>query len=149
MRGGTLGLETGQMLHQHALQHPLKWRMDTLPFIDISFQHIVSSFSFHSLSLFCFSQRLAPLNIDALGLLRASDTDQNVCVVSFPPLFIFASSAAICFNERAGHIGHFYFFFVRHHWHSSSLAQPPFSSIQAWIFIFTLGDLPSSELFAA
>jgi hypothetical protein len=107
-----LGSETGQMLHQHVPWCPLKWRMDALPFVDIPFQLLVV-FSFISLSLFCPRLETHAYKYSAPGSSKEEQSRPgHSCSVLFPPLFILASSTAMCFKERAGHAGPPYYFLL-------------------------------------
>ena len=81
-----LGSETGQTLRQHTPWHPLEWRMNTLPFVDIPFQLFVV-LSFISLSLFCPRLETHAYKYMHWAPRKGSDTDQDVRTVSsFSPL---------------------------------------------------------------
>ena len=140
------------MLRQRALWCPLEWRMDTLPFVDIPFQLLVV-FSFISLSLFCPRLETRAYKYSAPGSSKEKRRGPGRSRgVLFPPFFIFASSAATCSNERAGHTGHLFFLLcqtlppspsVLAHPHTPfPLPGPGSSYLRSVIY-------PSYELFAA
>jgi hypothetical protein len=123
--------------------------MVTLPFVDISFCHFVSSLSILT-SLFC--PRIVTRThhkYRRTGLVESQQRGpgRSRGVPLFPP-FIFASSAATCSNERAGHTGHLYYFLPDAAVLSSSLTQPHFSSLPGFGTSYPCSVIyPSYELF--
>ena len=118
--------------------------MDTLPFVDISLQHLVSSLFILHLAYFVLDQRLVhKYRCTRLVKSKQSRPGHSHGVPLFP--FIFASLAATCSNERAGHIGHPLSLSTRCH-HSFLLSHSTtlfiLSLSQAQIFVSVLGNLP-------
>ena len=141
-----MGSETGQTLHQHVPWCPLEWRTDALPFIDIPFQLLVV-FSFISLSLFCPRLETRAYKYSALGSSKEERCGPGCSYgVPFPPFFYPCFVSCNVLHERAGHMGHFLFFFPRHCHHPLPSCSPPHSfSSWAWIFVSMLGNLPPSN----
>src|SRR5216683_2144673 len=109
----------------------IPWNGDyTLPFVDNPFQHIVSSFSFHSLSLFCLRLETCTLKYRCTGLVESQQSEPGRSR-SVPFFFLFFCLVSRddfeCSNERAGHTGHLYCFLLDAAVPFSSLAQPPHS----------------------